>query len=98
VEVMRNVLTMASGVAMIAGASLAPTGAAAQYYYYPQPQQRYYYPQPYGYNQPQFVPPRVARKQAHQYNRFVEKYGYVQPQPQYNYYRQPRPRGFYYYQ
>jgi hypothetical protein len=93
---MRNVLTIAAGAAMIAGASLAPTGAAAQYYYYQQPAPQYYYQHPYGYQQPTYVPPRIARKQAQQYNRFVEKYGYVQPQPQYYYYQQPRVRGYYY--
>jgi hypothetical protein len=44
----------------------------------------------YGYRQPApvYVPPRVARKQAQQYDRFVQKYGVVQP---YGYYQQPRP-------
>jgi hypothetical protein len=41
----------------------------------------------YGYApQPQYVHPRVARKQAQLQERFVEKFGYVQPQ--YNYGRQ----------
>jgi hypothetical protein len=44
----------------------------------------------YGYRQqaPVYVHPRVARKQAQQYDRFVQKYGVVQP---YGYYQQPRP-------
>ncbi len=92
---MRNILLTAAGAAMIAGVGLAPTSAAAQYYYYySQPAPQYYYPQYYGYHQPTYVPPRIARKQAQQYNRFVEKYGYVEPQ--YHYYAQPRVRGYYY--
>ena len=59
--------------------------AEAQYYYYPH-QQPGYYPQ-----QPAYVPPRIARKQQQLEQRFIEKYGYVRPQPQYGYgYRQPR--------
>lgn len=56
--------------------------AEAQYYPYP-PQRGHYYQQ-----QPSYVPPRVLRKQRQLERRLYEKYGYVQPAPQY--YRQPR--------
>jgi hypothetical protein len=82
-----------SGAFVIAGACIAggltATEAQAQYYY---PQAQPYYGQPQVY-----VPPRVARKQAQQERRFIEKFGYQQPQPRYYrqrqqpyYYEQPR--------
>jgi hypothetical protein len=85
------------GAAVVAGACVA-TEANAQYYYYPQPQPQYQY-----YRQPQvYVPPRVARKQAQQQQRFIQKYGYQQPQqgyyyqrPQQQYYGQPYGRNRY---
>jgi hypothetical protein len=43
---------------------------------------RYYRPQP-----PVYVHPRIARKQAQLQERFVERYGYVQPRG----YHQPGP-------
>ena len=74
-------------------------GSAAEAQYYNYPPQGYYYQQP----QPQYVPPRIARKQEQLSERFVQKYGYVQPQPQYygGYYQQPQyvqPRPRYYQQ
>lgn len=70
------------------------SGQAQAQYYYPGPQ-RGYYAEP-----PVYVPPRIARKQAEQSRRFVEKYGYVPPVPQYgrrapqygyqNLYREPQ--------
>jgi hypothetical protein len=74
--------------------------------------------QPYGYWQgrpggyghyraapPVYVPPHIARKQAQLQERFVEKYGVVQPYPHYRQrqhwghrpygYAQPRPYGYY---
>ena len=59
--------------------------AEAQTYYYPHRQPGYYQ------QQPAYVPPRIARKQRQLERRFIEKYGYVQPQPPYgSAYRQPR--------
>jgi hypothetical protein len=73
------------GAAVILGAAGLSTEAGAQYYYYPQPQPQYRY-----YQQPQvYVPPRVARKQAQQQRRFIEKYGYQNPQQGY-YYQRPQ--------
>jgi hypothetical protein len=93
----------AVAVAIMGGAvALAPTDAQAQGY-------GYGYGHHHGYNQgyyrqaPVYVPPRVARKQAQLSQRFVQKYGYVQPQPHYGYGRQHyngyshgygRPQGF----
>jgi hypothetical protein len=74
-----------------AAAGLTGFGSAAEAQYYPQPPQGYYYQQP----QPQYVDPRIARKQAQLAERFHQKYGYVQPQQQYyggGYYQQPQPR------
>jgi hypothetical protein len=68
--------------------ALAPTDAQAQGYY------GHGYGHHQGYNQgyyrqaPVYVPPRVARKQAQLSHRFVQKYGYVQPQHHYGYGRQ----------
>ncbi|MGL5115316.1 MAG: hypothetical protein ACRC7C_08325 [Beijerinckiaceae bacterium] len=70
----------------------ASSAAEAQYYYHPQ----------YGYvqQQPQWVNPRIARKQAQQTERFIEKFGYQQPryaQPRYvqpGYGHQPRRRHY----
>ena len=62
---------------------------------------RRYQPQGYYYQQPQYVDPRIARKQAQQQERFVQKYGYQQPVQPYGYgYQQPRYRQQqqYYYQ
>ncbi len=77
-------------IAGIAGLMLAGAGGAAeaQYYYGPPARQGYHYYQP----QPQYVPPRVLRKQREMEERVRRKYGYTQ-QP-YGYvqpYRQPRP-------
>ena len=66
-------------------------GSTAEAQYYGHPPQGYYYQQP----QPQYVDPRIARKQEQLAERFHQKYGYVQPQPQYyggGYYQQPQPR------
>jgi hypothetical protein len=55
----------------------------------------YYRPAP-----PVYVPPRIARKQAQLQERFVEKFGYIQPQPQPHWghgYHRPRPRVQYHY-
>ncbi len=92
----KTVLRALSGAVVIAGACVAggftATEAQAQYYY-PQAQ-------PYYYGQPQvYVPPRVARKQAQQERRFIEKFGYQQPQPRYYRQRQQpytydQPRGY----
>jgi hypothetical protein len=77
-------------VVATAAAGVASFGSTAEAQYYDYPPQRYYYPQP----QPQYVDPRIARKQQQLSERFVQKYGYVQPQPQYygGYYQQPQPR------
>jgi hypothetical protein len=74
--------------ALTAAAVAGFAGSASAQYYYPQPQQGFYYQQA-----PAYVPPRIARKQAQQEQRFIQKYGYQQPQyyPQQQYYqRQPR--------
>jgi hypothetical protein len=78
----------AVAVTLAGGAvALAPGAAQAQGY-------GYGYGHHQGYNQgyyrqaPVYVPPRVARKQAQLSHRFVQKYGYVQPQPHYGYGRQ----------
>jgi hypothetical protein len=78
--------------------SFVSTVQAQQYEQNPyrNPPQGYYYQQ-----QPQYVNPRIARKQAQQQERFVEKYGYQQPVQPYGYgYQQPRYRQQqqYYYQ
>ena len=74
--------------------SIAPTDVQAQGYGYGygeyQPRQRYA-------PQPQYVDPRIARKQAQLARRFHEKYGYVQQRPQYGYgqgYGRPRNDGY----
>jgi hypothetical protein len=76
-------------VAATAAVGVIGFGSAAEAQYYYPPGQGYYYPQ-----QPAYVPPRIARKQAQLNERFVEKYGYVQPQRQQyyggGYYQQPR--------
>jgi hypothetical protein len=92
-------------VAASAAVGVIGFGSVAEaQYYYPPGHGYYYQPQ-----QPAYVPPRIARKQAQLNERFVEKYGYVQPQPRYyggGYYQQPRyyqpqpryyqqPRGYY---
>jgi hypothetical protein len=81
--------------------TLAPVAAQAQGYGYGyghghyQPQYRYA-------PQPQYVDPRILRKQAQLARRFHEKYGYVQPRPQYGYgyghggYGHHQPRGYSY--
>jgi hypothetical protein len=100
---MRGLLKLALAAACLSGASFAPTGASAQYYYdqygrliYQQPQtnrHRVYNNHYIFEHQPNYVPPRVARKRAQQQERFVEKYGYQYQQPQY--YGHPRPRSPY---
>jgi hypothetical protein len=78
-------------VAMSALSGAISFGSAAEAQYYGHPPQGYYYQQP----RPQYVDPRVARKQAQLAERFHQKYGYVQPQPQYyggGYYQQPQPQ------
>ncbi len=77
-------------VVATAAAGVIGFGSAAEAQYYNYPPQGYYYQQP----QPQYVPPRIARKQEQLSERFVQKYGYVQPQPQYygGGYYQPQPR------
>ncbi len=68
-------------------AGLAGFGTVAEAQYYGQPPQGYYYRQP----QPQYVDPRIQRKQLQQQKRFIQKYGYpVQQQPNYGYYQQPQ--------
>ncbi len=77
--------------AVSAAAGMFGSGTAAEAQYYNHPPQGYYYQQP----QPQYVDPRIARKQAQMAQRFHQKYGYVQPQQQYyggGYYRQPQPQ------
>jgi hypothetical protein len=93
---MRGIMNIAIAAACIAGAGLASTEASAQYYY--DQYGRLIYRQPQAYNpyiqqQPQYVPPRIARKQAQQRERFIQKFGY--PQYQQPYYQQPRQRGYY---
>ncbi len=64
--------------------TLAPMAAQAQDYRHDNGHG--YYQRPYRYApQPQYVDPRIQRKQEQLSRRFVEKYGYVQPQPQYGY-------------
>jgi hypothetical protein len=89
-----STLKIAALAAALAGGlvSLAPAAAQAQPYGYGeyQPRQRYA-------PQPQYVPPHIARKQAQLARRFHEKYGYVQPRPQYGYgqgYGRPRDDGY----
>jgi hypothetical protein len=107
---MRKVLNLAAAAMCLAASGLVATEASAQYYYdqygrviHSQPQPRVYQ-NPYGYQQPQYVSPRVARKQAQLQERFVEKYGYPQPQryryvqPPAQYHYGPRRGGVYYYQ
>ncbi len=69
-------------------AGLVGFGSVAEAQYYGHPPQGYYYRQP----QPQYVDPRIQRKQLQQQKRFIQKYGYpVQQQPNYGYYyQQPR--------
>jgi hypothetical protein len=63
------------------GFTAASSGAEAQYYYHPQ----------YGYvQQPQWVPPKIARKQEQLTERFIQKYGYQQPRYVQPHYVQPR--------
>jgi hypothetical protein len=92
---MRMFLKVAAAALTLAGASLTSTGASAQYYY--DQYGRLIQQRPQVYNpyvqRPAYVPPRVARKQAQQRQRFIEKYGYQYQQPQPYVYRQhPRPR------
>jgi hypothetical protein len=94
-SMLRNVAFAVAAFGFVAASS----GAEAQYYYHPH----------YGYvqQQPQWVPPKVARKQEQLTERFIQKYGYQQPryvQPGYGhgygygrpprgYYHQPQPYG-----
>jgi hypothetical protein len=81
---------LAAAVSTVGVIGIAPV-AEAQYYGHPP--QGYYYRQP----QPQYVDPRIQRKQLQQQKRFIQKYGH-QPQPNYGYYYQqpqyyqPQPR------
>jgi hypothetical protein len=72
-----STLKIAAVAAAVLGGSLA--AAQAQPYghfgYGPAHGGGYHRPAP-----PVYVPPRVARKQAQLQERFVEKYGYAQPQ------------------
>jgi hypothetical protein len=82
----RNVAFAVAAFGFVAASS----GAEAQYYYHPH----------YGYvqQQPQWVPPKIARKQEQLTERFIQKYGYQQPryvQPGYGYGYAPPPRGYY---
>jgi hypothetical protein len=81
------------GCAAFAGSMALAASAEAQYYYPGAPYG-------YGYQQPGYVSPRVARKQRQLQRRNLENYGYAQPygygyaQP-YGYgYGQPRARGY----
>jgi hypothetical protein len=95
-----SILKVAAVAFALAGGALAlsPTAAQAQGYGYGYGHhQGYYRPAP------AYVPPHIARKQAQLSRRFVEKYGYVQPQPTYGYGRPSyyghgygRPRGYNY--
>jgi hypothetical protein len=77
---------LAAAVSTVGVIGMAPV-AEAQYYGHPP--QGYYYRQP----QPQYVDPRIQRKQLQQQKRFIQKYGYPQQQPNYGYYyQQPQPR------
>jgi hypothetical protein len=81
---MRSFMKMTIAVACLAGGGLAATDASAQYYYDQYGRQIYSQPQvysPYGYQQPRYVPPRVARRQAIQRERFNQRYGYGQGYP-----------------
>jgi hypothetical protein len=92
---LRNIVLAASAMLGVAGFA---SSAEAQYY---QQNPYGYAPQGYYYQQPQYVNPRVSRKQAQLQERFVEKYGYQQPVQPYGYgYQQPRYRQQqqYYYQ
>jgi hypothetical protein len=80
----KAILVAASALAGVIG-----FGPAAEAQYYGYPPQGYYYQQP----QQQYVNPKIARKQEQLAERFHQKYGYVQPQPQYyggGYYQQPQ--------
>jgi hypothetical protein len=84
---MVSFVRVAAAAGSLAAVVLASSGAVGQTYYYYQPSHaqpyvRHHY-QPYGYYQQPYgyVDPRIARKQAQQRRRFIEKYGYVQPQP-----------------
>jgi hypothetical protein len=82
---MNNVKVIIAAAASAAGIFSLATAAEAQYYGHPQ--QGYYYHQP----QPQYVDPRIQRKQLQQQKRFIQKYGYPQQQPNYGYqYQQPQ--------
>jgi hypothetical protein len=70
--------------AAIAGAGIIGLAPVAEAQYYGHPPQGYYYRQP----QPQYVDPRIQRKQLQLQKRFIQKYGYPQQQPNYGYYRQ----------
>jgi hypothetical protein len=88
---MRVFLKAAITAITLAGAGLASSAASAQVYYDQYGRPVYRQPQvynPYRYQQPTYVPPRIARKQAQQRERFIEKYGYQYQQPRV--YRQPR--------
>ncbi len=81
----KAILVAASALAGVIG-----FGPAVEAQYYGYPPQGYYYQQP----QQQYVNPKIARKQEQLAERFHQKYGYVQPQPQYygGGYYQPQPR------
>jgi hypothetical protein len=88
-------LTRTIAIVGIAGGTLLGTGgiAEAQYHYGhhygPPPRQGYgYYQQA---PQPQYVPPRVLRKQREMEERVRRKYGYAPPYGYGQPYAQPRP-------
>jgi hypothetical protein len=88
-KIMSTLKITAIAVALAGGLfTLAPVAAQAQPYGYGE-----YQPRPRYAPRPQYVPPHIARKQAQLARRFHEKYGYVQPRPQYNYGR-PRNDGY----
>jgi hypothetical protein len=82
---MSTLKVAALGVALAGGLfTLAPVAGQAQEYRHDNGHGRYQ--QQYRYApQPQYVDPYIQRKQAQLARRFHEKYGYVQPQPQYGY-------------
>ena len=82
-----SMFKVAAVAVALAGAAVAfaPTDAQAQgwghgYGHHQGYNQGYYHRQA-----PVYVPPHIARKQAQLSNRFVQKYGYVQSQPQHHY-------------
>ena len=86
-----NTLKIAAfAAALVGGAALAGSAEAQPWGYGPPPGHGYGYGYGRGYAapQPQWVHPRILRKQAQLRERFVEKYGYI-PQQQHGWHGRP---------